>query len=401
MEGKAGSRAGSILSYGLVVMTLTHTLTHVFGRLYTASFPIIRDEFGLSIQQLGILAAIPPLCQALLSIPSGVLTDRIGSKRMLLASLAFAVLGSLLAATASSPATLIVAASLVYLNTTIYHPASYSFTTRLFERSDRPKALGIHGAGGTFGVALGPLTLSVFLGLLGLTWRHVYLFWAAPLFLGAVLVLRLRGAESYNDAVVEGSSTEPGETGPNSLLTRGLLMFLLFTAVRTIAGQMIATFMPLFIVDVKGFTVEQMGAVVSSRSLTGLLAAPLGGFLAARFGSKRWLSVSIVMSLVMLSLVTVVPGGIPFIAVYMIYGFVGTLGMAARSALIANLTPSSRRGVGYALLFLPGSVVGAIAPVVAASLIELYGFSRLFPASILISLLGLIILLVGIKETEG
>jgi MFS family permease len=143
-----------------------------------------------------------------------------------------------------------------------------------------------------------------------------------------------------------------------------------------------------------------MGAVVSSRSLTGLLAAPLGGFLAARFGSKRWLSVSIVMSMVMLSLVTVAPGGIPFIAVYMIYGFVGTLGMAARSALIANLTPSSRRGVGYALLFLPGSVMGAIAPVVAASLIELYGFDRLIPASILISLVGLIILLVGIKETE-
>jgi MFS family permease len=163
---------------------------------------------------------------------------------------------------------------------------------------------------------------------------------------------------------------------------------------------MIATFMPLFIVDVKGFTIEQMGAVVSSRSLTGLLAAPIGGFLAARFGSKRWLSVSIVMSLVILSLVTVVPGGIPFIAVYMVYGFVGTLGMAARSALIANLTPSNRRGVGYALLFLPGSVMGAIAPVVAASLIELYGFGRLIPASILISLVGLIILLVGIKETE-
>jgi hypothetical protein len=44
--------------------------------------------------------------------------------------------------------------------------------------------------------------------------------------------------------------------------------------------------------------------------------------------------------------------------------------------------------------------MGAIAPVVAASLIELYGFGRLFPASILISLVGLIILIVGIKETE-
>ena len=398
MEGRTGE-ASSMLSYGLLVMTLTHTLTHVFGRLYTATFPIIREEFSLSIYQLGVLAAIPPLCQALLSIPSGMLTDRVGSKRMLLVSLAFAVIGSLLAATASGPLMLILAASLVYLNTTIYHPASYSFTTRLFDRGDRPKALGIHGAGGTFGVSLGPLTLSIFLGLLGLTWRHVYLFWAVPIGLGAVLVLRLKGERGNEDASVRDSMTELDVIEPSSLMTTGLMIFLVFTAIRTVAGQMIGTFMPLFIVDEKGFTVEQMGAVVSSRSLTGLLAAPLGGFLAARFGSKKWLATSIVMSLVMLSLVTVVPGSIVFVIVYMAYGFVGTLGMAARSTLIANLTPSSRRGVGYALLFLPGSIMGAIAPVVAANLIEFFGFSRLFPASILISLVGLIVLVLGIKET--
>lgn len=398
MGGWTGSRTGSILSYGLFVMTLTHTLTHVFGRLYTASFPIIREEFSLSIQQLGVLAAIPPLCQALLSIPSGVLTDRIGSKRMLLLSLLFAVGGSLLAATASTPFMLIVAASLVYLNTTIYHPASYSFTTRLFDRDDRPKALGIHGAGGTFGVALGPLTLSVFLGLLGLSWRHVYFFWAIPISLGAPLIMRLPDDEpaGVNDAERSAPLPDPGE--PASLLTRGMMMFLIFTAVRTIAGQMISTFMPLYIVDVKGFAVEQVGVVVSSSSLTGLLAAPLGGFLAARFGSKRWLSASIVMSLTMLSVLTVVPGGIAFVIVYMTYGFVGTLGMAARSALIANLTPSSQRGIGYALLFLPGSIMGAIAPVVAANLIDLFGMARLFPVSIVVSIIGLVILVLGIRE---
>ena len=95
-----GSDEGSLqpaqtsLIFGLFVMTLTHVLTHVFGRLYTALFPIIRDEFQFTIQQLGIIAAIPPLTQALLSIPCGILTDRLGSKRMLIASLVLAVLGS-------------------------------------------------------------------------------------------------------------------------------------------------------------------------------------------------------------------------------------------------------------------------------------------------------------------
>jgi MFS family permease len=132
LAGTAGTKKTSILTYGLFVMTLTHTLTHVFGRLYTATFPLIREEFLLTSWQLGMIAAIPPLCQAVLSIPVGILCDRIGSKRMLLISMLFAAAGSLLAATAANPIMLVVAISLVYLNTTFYHPASYSFITRLF-----------------------------------------------------------------------------------------------------------------------------------------------------------------------------------------------------------------------------------------------------------------------------
>ena len=64
MGSKAEGDLGRSLLFGLFVMTLTHILTHVFGRLYTASFPIIRDEFNFSIQQLGIIAAITLLRRA-------------------------------------------------------------------------------------------------------------------------------------------------------------------------------------------------------------------------------------------------------------------------------------------------------------------------------------------------
>ncbi len=398
MTGEVVRDSRFLLNYGLLVMTLTHTLTHVFGNLYIASFPILRDEFSLSIQQLGVLAAIPPLCEALLYLPAGMITDKVGSKRMLLVSLAFAVVGSLMAAMSFTPTMVILAASLVYLNTTAYHPASYSFTTHLFRQNARPRALGIHGAGGTLGVALGPLTMSLFIGLLGLTWRHVYLFWAVPLSLGIALILRLR-EESPNDGMSYEELPGGQDIGePKSLFTKGLMILLVFVAVRTVALQIVGIFMPLFIVDERGFTVEQMGIIYGGSSLTGLLAAPAGGFLAARFGSKRWLSASVVMGMAMLILVAAAPGGILFSIAYIVYGFVGTLGMAARSTLIANLTPSSRRGVGYALLFLPSSIMAAISPLFAAGLIGLFGMWQLFPISILISVVSLAILVLGIKE---
>ena len=377
-------------------MTATHTFTHVFGRLYTATFPLLQDEFRLTLTELAILAAIPHLFDTLVSIPAGLLSDRFGSKRMLLVSMAFAVLGSLLAAGTANPLMLAAAATFVYLNTTVYHPASYTYTTRLFTLRDLPKALGVHGAGGTFGMALGPISLSLF-ALLGLTWRHVYIFWALPLLVGTLLVLRLQEISAEQDADAHATDQASPTAAATSLLSRGMLMFLIYTSIRTVASQIVTVFMPLFMVDVKGLTVEEMGIVYGSLPLTGLLAAPVGGFIALRVGSKRWLITSILLSEVCLALVWLAPTIPLFVLVYVANGFTGTLGMAARSSLVAALTPRGRRGVGYSLLFLPGSIMGAIAPLFATNIIALFGMEGLFPISILISLVGVATLATGVK----
>ncbi|MFC1804092.1 MFS transporter [Thermoproteota archaeon] len=177
-----------ILSYGLVVMAITHTLTHALRNMHTALYPNLVQEFALTNQQVGLISSIPSLISAIMSIPMGLLSDKIGAKKMIIFAIVIATTGGLTAGLSQNPLTLIIAVSLLYLSTTIYHPASYSFTTFLFEPKDRPKALGIQGAGGTLGLALGPLTVSILVGVLGFGWRRVYLSWITPLLLGAVSV---------------------------------------------------------------------------------------------------------------------------------------------------------------------------------------------------------------------
>ena len=126
MKAEAVRKEAPVLSYGLLVMTVTHTLTHVFTHIHTALFPILRspEEFNLTLQQLGIMAAIPILCQVVLSVPMGLLSDRYGSKRMVLISMAVAAVGALIASQALNPVMLTLAVNLVYINTVVYHPAS-------------------------------------------------------------------------------------------------------------------------------------------------------------------------------------------------------------------------------------------------------------------------------------
>lgn len=391
MEKQDLGRAAGILSYGLIAMTFTHTLTHVFQGIHPAIFKILKDEYSLSLQQLGIIAAIPPLCQALLSVPTGLLSDRFGSKKMILVSLAVALGGALLASQTVNPLMFIAAISLVYVNTTIYHPASYSFTTRLFRPRDRSKALGLHGAGGTLGVALGPLSVSLLVGVLALGWRQVYLFWVLPVLLGILMVLRIR-KEPVEDAPDEALGKASVAITGQSLFTFSLVMFLVFGATRNMAGSMISNFLVIYLEEARGLTLAVASLVSSGTTLFGFIAAPLGGYLASRFGEKRWILASLALSYACLGLSIAFPNVVWFVTLYLAYGFCNTLSMAANSSVMARLSPSRQRGLGYALYFLPGSLMGAVAPVIAGYVAEAFGFTIIFYISLVIYAAALAIL---------
>jgi len=393
--GDKQEKTVKLLSYGLIVMAATHTFTHVFEGIHTAIFSLLRDEFSLTLQQLGLIAAIPPLCQALLAIPTGLLSDRIGSKKMLLLSFAFAAAGATLAGVARNPAMLVAAISLVYINTTIYHPASYSYTTKLFKSQERSKALGLHGAGGTLGHAMGPLAVSLLVGVLAWQWRQVYLVLAVPMIIGIVMVLFIEEETPEEKKLNDVRPEEEGDS--EKFLTASLVMFLVYSALRSIGGSMISSFLVLYLQDIRGMGIALASFISSATTLTGLMAAPIGGYMAARHGDKRWLQVALLAAFTLLAFSFNTPSNTAFTALYVAYGFTNTLGMAPRSAIMAKLTPRRQRGLGYALFFLPSSIVGAFAPVVAGYLAGLIGFGNVFNIAIAINFTSLAVLRFAVK----
>jgi len=394
---KPEKKPKSILNYGLLVMTATHTLTHAFQQIHTALFPILKspEEFNLSYQQIGLIAAIPPLCQALLSIPAGLLSDRFGSKKMVLVSIVVAALGAVLASRAQNPWMLIVGVSLLLVNTTIYPPAAYSFTTLRFQARDRSKALGVHGAGGTLGMAIGPISVTILMAFFAFTWRQVYFFWIIPLMAGMLTVLRIKSRP--REEMMENNSKNAPDDEVNKLFSLNLVMFLVFIGIRMMAGGMISSFLPIFLVENKGVTPYMASLIFGSNYLMGLVAAPLGGFMAARYGEKRWLTLVLFLSYVSLGVALIVPNTAVFVVLWLVNGFFNFLGMAANSSIMAQLTPSRQMGLGYGLFFLPGSIMGAVAPMIAAYIAENFGLINIFYASLAVYFISLSVLQFGVK----
>ena len=375
-------RYKEILSYGLIVMALTHTLTHAFQHMHSTLYPILRDEFMLSNQQIGLISSIPSLSSALLSIPTGLLSDRIGSKKMILLSSLVAITGAVIAGVAQNPMMLILAVSMLYVNTTIYHPASYSFTTFLFKPQDRSKALGLHGAGGTLGMAVGPISVSIIVGLLGLGWRYVYLAWVIPLLISLIAVYSIKVVPSADDE--DKTSMENGIKGAQKLWTASLILFLVYSGLKMAASNMTITFLSLWLVDDIGFTVSTTSLIIGASSAMGIIAAPVGGALAARYGEKRWTYSTFIISIASFALAFLLRVKWIFPIFYLGYGFFNLLSMAANSAIMAKLSPSRQRGLGFALYFLPGSIMGAIGPIVAAFIADSFGIFTVFLASMVV-----------------
>jgi MFS family permease len=71
--------------------------------------------------------------------------------------------------------------------------------------------------------------------------------------------------------------------------------------------------------------------------------------------------------------------------------------MPATGSITAKLSPRGQRGMGFALSFLPGSIMRAIAPVFAALIADYLGFYPIFVATIFFFFIGLGVFQFGVK----
>jgi MFS family permease len=411
---KQSGKKESVLNYGTVVMSVVHFFAHIYDNIYSPLLPLFRDEFNLSLQEIGVLASLPPLFQTLASLPIGYLTDRLGAKKTLTIGFLISTSSAVAVAVSGNVWMLFLAIGICYLTSTIYHPASFSYITKTASLRNRAKALGLQSMGGPLGLAIGPLSLSLFISL-GLNWRFTYLFWIAPILLSLLAVWRLKPEERAIEDGAKGDTSQKTDAKMNptkdpastaaagsqgslrTIFSRQMVAYLVFSMVHSVGGQLIGVFFPLYLKENRGLTVSEVSFVYGIVSLFGVAAAPAGGVFADRFGNKRWLLTTYASSSLLFASALAAPTTPLFLGFYFIQGFMGSLSMSANSALIAGLTPAARRGLGYAVSFIPMSLVGSVTPTVAGFLAAQMGLLALFPLGIAVSLASLPLLKFGVK----
>jgi FSR family fosmidomycin resistance protein-like MFS transporter len=145
----------------LAAVSLSHLLNDAIQSLLPAIYPVLKTAFGLSFSQVGLMTLALMLTASLLQPVVGMLADRRPMPRALAIGMTFTLAGLLVLSAARSYPLLLVAAALVGVGSSIFHPES-SRVARLASGGRHGLAQSVFQVGGNVGSALGPL-LAAFL----------------------------------------------------------------------------------------------------------------------------------------------------------------------------------------------------------------------------------------------
>jgi FSR family fosmidomycin resistance protein-like MFS transporter len=273
----------------LGAISVSHMLNDLIQSLLPAIYPILKQTYALDFSQVGLITLTFQVTASLLQPFVGLYTDRRPLPYSLSAGMGFTLAGLLLLSRAGSFELLLLAAGLVGLGSSVFHPES-SRVARLASGGRFGLAQSVFQVGGNFGAALGPL-LAAFI-VIPNGQRSVAWFSGAALLAMAILAFVgrwYRARIPARRAVVrrEGAALPRARV----VATLAILVTLLFSKFFYVAS--LSSFYTFYLIHTFGVTVQ-----VSQLLLFLFLAAfaagvMIGGPLGDRWGRKRviWFSI--------------------------------------------------------------------------------------------------------------
>jgi MFS family permease len=149
-----------------------HFLTHGYMTLLPAVLVVLTGIEGLTFFEIGVIGTVGYLLYGTGSIPAGILTDRLGAKRMLSFGVLSMAVSSILVGISPVGWFFAIAYAIFGLSASIYHPSGLSLIARHIEK--KGKALGLHGVMGNIGLTIAPLFAALMVMIFN-TWRAAYI----------------------------------------------------------------------------------------------------------------------------------------------------------------------------------------------------------------------------------
>ncbi|MCA1858182.1 MFS transporter [Massilia oculi] len=274
----------------LFSVAFVHLLNDCVQAVLPAIYPLLKQEFALSFTQIGLITLTFQCTASLLQPWIGLVTDRRPIPFLLPAGMCVTLLGVALLASAGSFAMLLLAAGLVGIGSSTFHPEA-SRVARLASGGRFGFAQSLFQVGGNLGSAFGPLLAAAI--IIGSGQGRIA--WLMLLVLLAVAVL-FKVSHWYAGHLRKATRTVAVHAGPG--LSRGRVLWALAVLALLVFSKYIymaslSSYYTFYLIEKFGVSVEaaQMYLFLFLASVAAGTFA--GGPIGDRIGRKRviWFSI--------------------------------------------------------------------------------------------------------------
>lgn len=360
----------------IALVGLAHGVSHFSQLLLAPLFPWLKDAFGVSYTELGLLMTVFFVVSCSVQTASGFWVDRYGPRPVLFAGLACIVAAALGFAASGSYAMLMLFSVLAGLGNGVFHPVDYTLINRKLADARLGHAYSVHGITGSLGWAAAPALLVPL--TLAYSWRVALV--CASLLAFAVLALLLWRRRDLEVPRLTAPAREVAAGAPEHLLAflRLPAVWLCFAFFFFYAGSLsvVQTFAAQAAARLHGVPPSLAAMCLSVYMVCSALGMVLGGFLASDpERCERIVTAAVGVSACLAFLVGL--GSVPANAVPMVFGLMGfASGITgpSRDLLVKQSTPDHATGRVYGVVYSGLDIGQAVVPIFVGALMDQAAF---------------------------
>ena len=304
----------------LFTMGTCHLLTDMIQSVIPALYPLLKDSFGFTFAQIGIIRWVCQLTSSVFQPFVGNYADRHPQPYSLALGMCFTLVGLLALAFSPGFMTILLSVALIGCGSSVFHPEA-SRVAQLASGGRKSLAQSIFQVGGNGGSAIGPLLAALIVMPYG---QHAVAWFALAAMLSSALLTRVGYWYSMVLTRIKkqhGKAAATVCTLPEKTVRMALAILVLMIFSKYFFNACMTSYFTFFLIEKFGVSVQESQFCLFAYLAAFAIGTLLGGFLGDRYGRKYVILFSIL-------------GAAPFTLALPYLNLAGTIAMSILTGLI-------------------------------------------------------------------
>jgi DHA1 family multidrug resistance protein-like MFS transporter len=346
-------------------------------------FPFYASSLGATIMTIGALASASGFSRMACSIPLGLLSDRMGRKRVMLLGMLCFVLAPVIYSASSSPIHLFPARVILGFGMASTFSIGFVYVSEVAPFGRRSLFQGIYMTSMGVGFTLGPLVG----GLFAKAWGYASSFYLSSGLAAAGLVLLLFVPEPAEPLERMETPVRPFPGFGRVLTDFKILAAGAANFFNSLIFSATMVYFPLYGGSV-GLDESEVGMSLTVRGLASTFSRIPTGAAVLRLGALRLMALGLGLTAATL---LVLPSFESLLVICLVLGFQGVaygVFLTSGNVYVTEEAPASQRGAGMGIYSTFSNISGVVSPLILGVASEAWGFKGAFLSSAVIAICG-------------